>query len=163
MQCKTIEWLTEPKIKRIRTSKSETTVIHITECHTPSPSVWSAKDKYTPMPPKPWPTSYLLKSRHYLTRLRLPTCKLRNPLTVIHHTTCTQMISIINYTFIHIISKCIQNYRLSTEYLWNVWYNETKHDKKTTHDAPRWQYTDPLPSNGPHVKSALAHQWINVS
>ena len=124
-------------------------------CHTPNPSVWSARGKYTPMPPKPWPTSYLLKFRHNLTHLgRLPTCKSRNPLIVIHHTTCTQMISIINYIFIQLISKCIQNYRLSTEYLCNVWYNETKHDKKTTHDALRWRYTDPPPTNGPHVKSA---------
>ena len=117
--------------------------------------MWSAKGKYTTMPPKPWPTSYLLKFWQDLTHLgRLPTCKSRNPQTVIHHTTCTQVISIINYIFIHIISKCIQNYRLSTEYLCNVWYNETKHNKKKTHDAPRWQYTDPLPSNEPHVKSA---------
>ena len=97
----------------------------------------------------------LLKFRHDLTCLgRLPTCKSCNPLTVIHHTTCTQVISIINYIIIYIISKCIQNYRLSIEYLCNVWYNETKHDKKTTHDAPRWWYIDPPPSNKPDVKSA---------
>ena len=123
-------------------------------CHTPNLGVWSARDKYTPMPPKPWPTSYLLKFRHDLTRLkRSPTCKSRNPQTVIHHTTYAQVISIINYIFIHIISKCIQNYQLSTEYLCNVWFNETKHDKKTTHDALRWRYMDPSSSNGPHVKS----------
>ena len=117
--------------------------------------MWLAKGKYTPMPPKPWPTTYLLKFRHDLTRLgRLPTCKSCNSKTVIHHTICTQVISIINYIFMHIISKCIQNYWLSIEYLCNVWYNETKHDNKTTHYALRWRYTDPPPSNGPHVKSA---------
>ena len=121
--------------------------------------------RYIPMPPKPWPTSYLLKFWHDLTRLgRLPTCKSRNPLTVIHHITCTQMISIINYIFIHIISKFIQNYRLSIEYLCDIWYNKTKHDKKKQKmtpidDCARFlhQATDLM------SKVNRGHQWTYVS
>ena len=46
------------------------------KCHTPNPGVWPTRGKYTLMPPKPWPTSYLLNFRHDLARLeRLPTCK----------------------------------------------------------------------------------------
>ena len=50
------------------------------------------------------------------------TCKTCNPPTMIHHTTSTQMVSIINY--IYIISKCRQNYRCqSSNY---VTYDTTK-------------------------------------
>ena len=58
------------------------------------------------------------------------TCKIYISPTMIHHIICTQMISIINYIFIHIISKYIQNYQLLTNYLCDVWYNKIKHDKK---------------------------------
>ena len=73
----------------------------------------------------------LLKFRHDLTRLgRLPTCKSCNSLTVIHHTTCTQMISIVNYKFTYITSKCIQHYQSSIDYLCDVDYNNTIHNKR---------------------------------
>ena len=103
----------------------------------PKFEVWSARGKHTPMPPKPWPPNYLLKFRHNLTRLgRLPTCKIRKPLTRIHHTTCTQTISIINYKFTYITSKCIQHYQSSTKYLCDVDYNNIIHDKRNNTRCP---------------------------
>ena len=115
--------------------------------------MWPARGKHTPMPPKPWPTSYLLKIRHDLARSgRLPTCKQHNPQAVILHTTCTQSISTINYIFIHIILKYIQRYRLTIKFLHDIWYN-TIHNKGNNIWRPRWQYTDSPPRNGPHVKS----------
>ena len=120
----------------------------------PKSEMWPARDKHTPMPPKPWPTSYLVKIRHDLAHSgRLPTCKQRNPQAVIHHTTCTQSISIFNYIFKYIILKCIQHYRLSIKFLYNIWYINTTHYKRNHTWRPRWQYTDPPPRNGPHVKS----------
>ena len=90
------------------------------------------------------------------------TCKTCNPPTMIHHTTSTQMVSIINY--IYIISKCIQNYRLSIEYLCDVWYKKTKHDKKRQHmisldDCARLFHkaTDLM------SKVHRAHRWMDVS
>ena len=97
----------------------------------PKFGIWPARDKHTPMPPKPWPLNYLLKFRHNLTRLgRLPTCKIRKPLTRILHTTCTQLIAIVNYKFTYNTSKCIQHYQSSTEYLCDVDYKNTIHDKR---------------------------------
>ena len=122
----------------------------------PKSGMWLAKGKHTPMPPKPWPTSYLFNIRHDLAcSRRLPACKQHNPQAVIHHITCTQSISIINHIFIHIILKCIQRYWLSIEFLHDIWYNNTIHDKKNNTWCLRWQYTDPPPRNGPHVKSNM--------
>ena len=120
----------------------------------PKSEMWPARGKHTPMLPKPWPTSYLFKIRHDLAHSgRLPTCKQHNPQVVIHHTTCTQSISIINYIFIHIILKCIQRYQLSNKFLYDIWYNNTTHDKINNTWRPKWQYTDPPPRNGTHFKS----------
>ena len=126
--------------------------------------MWPARGKHTPMPPKAWLTSYLVKIRHDLTHSgRLPTCKQHNPQAVIHHTTCTQSISIINYIFIHIILKCIQRYQLSIEFLYDIWYNNTTHDKINNTWRPRWQYTDPPQETGLMSKVIRAHHWIDVS
>ena len=87
----------------------------------PKSEMWPARGKHTPMPPKPWPTSYLFKIRYDLTHSgRLPTCKWHKPQAVIYHVTCTPSIYINNYIFIHIISQCIQHYRLFTEYLYDI-------------------------------------------
>ena len=45
----------------------------------PKSGMWPTRGKHTSMPPKPWPTSYLLKIRYDLARLGgLPTCKQHN-------------------------------------------------------------------------------------
>ena len=126
--------------------------------------MWPARGKHTPMPPKPWPTNYLLKIRHDLVHSgRLHTCKQQNPQAVIYHTTCTQSISIINYIIIYIILECIQHYRLSTEYLCDIDTTTLYMTRETMQDAPRWQYTDPSPSNDLMSKVNRAHHWTNVS
>ena len=132
--------------------------------HTPNSSVWSAKGKYTPMPPKPWPTSYLLKFRHDLTRLgRLPTCKSRNPQTVTHHT--TQNVHKWYLSSIIYLYTLYQNVYTTIGCRSSIYvtYDTTKLNmtKKTIHDVPRWWYTDPPPSNGPHVKSASGSSMDN--
>ena len=87
----------------------------------PKSGMWPARGKHTPMPLKPWPTSYLFKIRHDLAHSgRLPTCKWHKPQAVIYHMTCTPSIYINNYIFIHIISQYIQHYRLFTEYLYDI-------------------------------------------
>ena len=64
----------------------------------PKSGMWPARGKHTPMPPKPWPTSYLLKIRHYLAQLgRLPTCKQYDLQAVIYHTSCTHSIQSITF------------------------------------------------------------------
>ena len=102
----------------------------------PKSGMWPARGKHTPMPPKPWPTSYLLKIRHYLAQLgRLPTCKQYNPQAVI----TTQHVHTINiYNQLHFITyhiKCIQHYHLSIEFLLDIDTTTLHKIKETTQDT----------------------------
>ena len=94
--------------------------------------MWPARGKHTPMPPKPWPTSYLLEIRHDLAHSgRSSTCKQHNPQTVIHHT-----INIYNQLHFYIYNiKCIQCYHLSIKLLLDIDTTTLHKIKETTQDT----------------------------
>ena len=102
----------------------------------PKSGMWPVRGKHTPMPPKPWPTSYLLKIRHDLAHSgRLPTCKQYDPQAVIYHTSCTQSISIVNYIFINIILN-VYNIIICQSSFYLTYATTTLHIiKETTQDT----------------------------